>query len=201
MPISVRLFWAVQLDPEPAERSADVSHMLPRHMWPSAVRHGELLGMNGALTAAIGVAGTLLGSLITYLFQGRTAKRAEAFARNERLRQEQLTACSAYAGSLTELKQGLIRVWLHREDPDGAAWKAAFADSDRLGANAEAARFRVQLVSGDSQLITLADSAFDAVGPIKTASNKEKLEEAEESFATTLKEFVAAAGARLRAAG
>jgi hypothetical protein len=163
------------------------------------VRHGELLGMNGALTAAIGVAGTLLGSLITYLFQGHTAKRAEAFARSERLRQEQLTACSAYAGSLTELKEGLVRVWLQREDPDGAARTAAFANSDRLGANAEAARFRVQLVSGDSQVMTLADSAFNAVGPIKTVSNKKQLEEAEESFATTLKEFVAAAGARLRA--
>jgi hypothetical protein len=80
------------------------------------VPHGELLGVNAALTAVIGVAGTLLGSLSTYLFQSRTAKRAEAFARNERLRQEQLTACSVYAGSLTELKQGLIRVWFHRED-------------------------------------------------------------------------------------
>ena len=164
------------------------------------MRHGELLGMNAALTAAIGVAGTLLGSLITYLFQSRTAKRAEEFARNERLHQEQLSACSAYAGSLTELKQGIVKVWLHREDPDRSAWKAAFAVSDQLGANAEAARFRVQLVSGDSQLWTLADSAFDALEPLKTASNREKLGEAQESFATTLKEFIGAAGARLRTA-
>ena len=164
------------------------------------MRHGELLGMNGTLTAAIGVAGTLLASLIAYVFQGRTAKRAEEFARTERLHQEQLSACSAYAGSLTELKQGIIRVWFHREDPDRTAWRAAFAVSDRLGASAEAARFRVQLVSGDSQVIMLANSAFDALEPLKSAPNKKKLEEAEESFATTLKEFIAAAGARLRAA-
>jgi hypothetical protein len=49
--------------------------------------------------------------------------------------------------------------------------------------------------------MTLADSAFAAVKPIKTASNEKKLEEAEQSFATALKEFVAAAGTRLRAAG
>jgi hypothetical protein len=117
------------------------------------MRHGELLGMNGALTAAIGVAGTLLASLIAYVFQGRTAKRAEEFARTERLHQEQLSACSAYAGFLTELKQGIIKVWLHREDPDRSAWKAAFAVSDQLGANAEAAQFRAYFRRGcDSRL-------------------------------------------------
>jgi hypothetical protein len=66
--------------------------------------------------------------------------------------------------------------------------------------SAEAARFRVQLISGDSQVIMLANSAFDAFEPLKTAPNKKKLEEAGESFATTLKEFIATAGVRLRAA-
>jgi hypothetical protein len=48
--------------------------------------------------------------------------------------------------------------------------------------------------------MTLAGSAFDAVRPIKTASYNKQLEEAVASFAATLKEFVVAAGARLRAA-
>ena len=64
-----------------------------------------------------------VSSFSTYLFQSRTASRAEAFTRDERLRQEQLTSCSAYAGSLTELKRALISLWLHREEPDGPAWK------------------------------------------------------------------------------
>ena len=34
-----------------------------------------------ARAGVIGVTGTLLGSAITYLFQSRAAKRAEAFAR------------------------------------------------------------------------------------------------------------------------
>jgi hypothetical protein len=89
--------------------------------------------------AVIGVAATLLGYFSTYVFQTRTAERAEAFARDERLRQEQLTACSAYAGSLSELKQGLIRIWFHREDQAGSAWKEARVEGDRLGAAAEAA--------------------------------------------------------------
>jgi membrane protein YqaA with SNARE-associated domain len=41
----------------------------------------------------IAVAGTLLGSTTTYIFQRLTAGRAEEFARNERLRQERLVAC------------------------------------------------------------------------------------------------------------
>jgi hypothetical protein len=155
--------------------------------------------VNAVIIAVIGVAATLLGSFSTYLFQARTAERAEAFARDERLRQEQLTACSAYAGSLSELKQGLIRIWFHREDPSGSAWKDARVEGDRLGAAAEAARFRVQLVSGDSQLMGLADSAFSALGAVRTAPDIDELREVEKRFENAVKEFIAAAGARLRA--
>jgi hypothetical protein len=155
--------------------------------------------VNAVVIAVIGVAATLLGSFSTYLFQTRTAERAEAFARDERLRQEQLTACSAYAGSLSELKQGLIRIWFHREDPSESAWKEARVEGDRLGAAAEAARFRVQLVFGNSQLMGLADSAFSALGAIRTAPDIDELREIEEKFENAVKEFIAAAGARLRA--
>jgi hypothetical protein len=102
---------------------------------------------------------------------------------------------------LTELKRGLISIWFHREDPAGPAWKAARVEGDRLGATAEAARFRVQLISGDSQLIMLADSAFSALGAIRTASDRNELLEAEKQFESAVREFIAAAGARLRAVG
>jgi hypothetical protein len=82
------------------------------------------------LTGVIGVAATLLGFFSTYLFQSRTAERAEAFARDERLRQEQLTACSAYAASLTALKRGLITLWFRRNDEDGPVWKEARTEAD-----------------------------------------------------------------------
>jgi len=156
--------------------------------------------MNAALTGVIGVAATLLGSFSTYFFQSRTAERAEAFARNERLRQEQLTACSAYAASLTALKRGLISLWFLRKDEGGAAWKDARTEADQLGASAEAARFRVQLVSSDPQLMRLADSAFDALGSVRTASDRTELVEIEKGFEIAVKEFIAAAGAGLRAA-
>ena len=165
------------------------------------MRHGELLDMNAALTGVIGVAATLLGSFTTYLFQSRTAERAEVFAREERLRQEQLIACSAYAASLTDLKRGLISLWFQREREGEPGWREARTQADQLGASAEAARFRVQLVSGDSQLMMLADSAFAALGAIRTASDRTEMAEVEKQFEGAVKEFVVAAGARLRAAG
>ena len=64
----------------------------------------------------------------------------------------------------------------------------------------ETARFRVQLVSGDAQLMMLADSVFAALDAIRTASDKTKMVEVEKRFESAVKEFIAAAGTRLRAA-
>jgi hypothetical protein len=83
----------------------------------------------------------------------------------------------------------------------GPAWKAARIECDQLGASAEAARFRVQLVSGDPGLVMLADSAFSALGPIRTASDRKDMTEIEKRFENSVKEFVAVAAARLRATG
>jgi hypothetical protein len=55
--------------------------------------------VNALLAGLIGIAATLLGSLTTYLFQSRTAERAQSFERDERLRYEQVNACSAFASA------------------------------------------------------------------------------------------------------
>jgi hypothetical protein len=157
--------------------------------------------MSALLTGVIGVVATLLGSLTTYLFQSRTAERAEAFARSERLRQEQLIACSAYAGALSELKQASITLWFLRDDQTGPAWRAARAAGDRLGSSAEAARFRVQLVAEGQDLMMLADRAFRAIGTFRAAASRNELEAAEERFEMAVRDFIAAAAGQLRAAG
>ena len=75
--------------------------------------------MNALLAGLIGIAATLLGSLTTYLFQSRTAERAQSFERDERLRYEQVNACSAFASAITELKRGLITLWFYAGRPGG----------------------------------------------------------------------------------
>jgi hypothetical protein len=155
--------------------------------------------MDGALVSLIGIAGTLLGSFTTYVFQSRTAGRGEAFARRERLRQEQLAACGAFAGALTELKRGIITLWFRRQaDPTGAEYQATLVECDRLGASAEAARFRLQLIFDDADVVRLANSAFAAIGRIRNASDKQKLTDQENRFEVSVSEFIAVAAARLR---
>ena len=82
------------------------------------------------------------------------------------------------------------------------------SECDRAGASAETARFRVQLVSGAPDLMTLADSAFDALEPIRSAAfgegepikDLDELREHETSFEAAVKEFIQAARAQLRPA-
>ena len=83
--------------------------------------------VNALLAGLIGIAATLLGSLTTYLFQSRTAERAQSFERDERLRYEQVNACSAFASAITELKRGLITLWFYAGRPGGGARAAGRA--------------------------------------------------------------------------
>jgi hypothetical protein len=165
--------------------------------------------VNVVLTGLIGVAGTLLGSFTTYVFQSRTAKHNREFQREREDRQEQVNSCSAFAGALAELKQRLIALWVqHQRDPRGADAQKMATECDRAGASAETARFRVQLVSGAPDLMTLADRAFDALEPIRSAAFGEEgsvrglaeLREHETSFETAVREFIQAAIAQLRSA-
>ena len=163
--------------------------------------------------AGIGVLGTLAGGIAGALIAQRWADRRDdkAWAR-ERARQdwqEQLNSCSAFAGALAELKQRQIALWYQRRrDPHGADTRRMASECDRAGASAETARFRVQLVSGAPDLMTLADSAFDALEPIRSAAfgegepikDLDELREHETSFEAAVKEFIQAARAQLRPA-
>lgn len=92
------------------------------------------------LVGVFGVVATLLGSVTTFFFQSRMASHAEGVARSERLGQERLNACSAFAGALTELKRGLVSLWLLGKGDSTEPRRAAMhAECDRLGARAEAA--------------------------------------------------------------
>ncbi|MER5730702.1 hypothetical protein ABT084_20615 [Streptomyces sp. NPDC002138] len=149
--------------------------------------------MTAVLVSLIAVAGTLLGSFSTFLFQQRTARRAEAVAAAERRRQERLTAYSDFAAALTELRRAVVTVWLRREDP--AARKEAHAEADRLGALAGAALFRMRLVSGRPE--PLADAAFALIDPLSEAADLPDLKTRETAFETALSAFIASAAERL----
>jgi len=154
--------------------------------------------MSAVLTSLIAVAGTLLGSLSTYLFQRRTALRAEATARRERLRQEQLSACAGFAAAVTELKRAIIATWFKR-DGDPVDLHALLAESDRSGAAAEAAHFRMLLVVDDDEVRHGARTAFAEVGRIGEAADLAEVKVRERMFEAAVLQFVAVAGRVLRA--
>ncbi|MFB7467974.1 hypothetical protein ACFCZ1_31530 [Streptomyces sp. NPDC056224] len=152
------------------------------------------------MTSVVAVAGTLIGSLSTYLFQRRTADRAEAVARRERLRQERLSAYSGYAAAVTDLKRAKITLWFRqrRSPRDEESLMTARLESDRLGAAAETAAFRLQLVVDDPQLRRLMEAVSDRLGEITRAEDRQTVVAIESGFEQAVRAFVDAAADQLR---
>lgn len=149
--------------------------------------------VSAVYASLIAVFGTLLGSFSTYLFQQRTAVRMEASAREELLRQERLAAYSTFATAVTDLKRGVVAALLRRSDPD--EHRVALSEADRLGALAEAARFRLLLVSGRPE--PLADAAFAHIATLGDATDEGDLKAAEADFEAAVSAFILDASKRL----
>lgn len=148
--------------------------------------------VSAVLVSLIAVAGTLLGSFSTYVFQRRTALHAESSARSERLRQERLVACGAFAAAVTEVKRAVITAWFRRDVRDDE-WRAAMTDADRMGAAAEAAQIRMLLVTDDADLRRLADDVSAQIEVIRAAADSTELEAREVEFASARSAFITAA--------
>jgi len=159
---------------------------------------GKLGAVEALLASLIAVAGTLLGSTTTYLFQRHSAGRAEGFAREERLRQERMATYSEFAGALTAHRRAVVNLWFRRqEDPEGPEYRAARAECDQLGAALDHARFRVQLIAGHPGLMALANAAHQPVSAVNRAVDKAELMECENRSRDAVGAFVAAAAAQV----
>jgi hypothetical protein len=92
----------------------------------------------------------------------------------------EIAAYSDFAGAITELRarnhQPLVR----------------------LGAAADHARFRLQLLAEDPDLMALADAAFEPIGAIHGAADRAELVEHENRCQDLLKAFISAAGTQVR---
>jgi hypothetical protein len=151
-----------------------------------------ILAVNAVLASLIAVAGTLLGSLSTYLFQRRTALHTEAAARQERLRQERLVACAEFAASITEVKRAVITAWFRRNVKDDE-WRAAMTEADRMGAAAESAQIRMLLLIEDENVRRRADELSAYISVVRASADKTEPEAREIEFAIRRLAFIAAA--------
>ena len=155
--------------------------------------------MDAVLVSLVAVLGTLLGSVITYLFQQRTADRNESFARSERLRTERLAIYSAFAAVLTDHRNALVRVWhLKQRDPDAAEVRAASDEATRIGATIDSAIFRVHLMTDDPTVIGFADAAHLPTLDVMDAESLEELEDCERRSRDAIGTFILAAAHDVR---
>ncbi|MFJ3726611.1 hypothetical protein ACIPYQ_29165 [Streptomyces sp. NPDC090045] len=155
--------------------------------------------MDTVFASLVAVAGTLIGSFSTYLFQRRTTERTETRAREERVRQERLAAYSGYAGAVTDLKRAKITLWFRRRlDPrDEERLLEAQLESDRHGAAAETAAFRLRLVADDPTLRPLMEAISAQLSEINRADDRQGLIAIERAFEEAVNAFLEAAASRL----
>ncbi|MEU5538574.1 hypothetical protein [Streptomyces sp. NPDC020362] len=129
--------------------------------------------MNAIVTSVIAVLGTLLGSTVTHVFQQRSARRVEQDTRRERLRQERLDIYGTYAGLLVDFRQAMLHHWFCEHEGQDAADEAALRRrSFELRSSTQHALFKLQLITDEPQLVTVAVDAFTAVGKIDRAGDR-----------------------------
>ncbi|WP_237720315.1 hypothetical protein [Streptomyces xiaopingdaonensis] len=131
--------------------------------------------MEAVAASVIAVVGTLLGAGTTHFFQLRAARRAERFARVERLRDERIDAYSAFAGALADYRRGRMDHWFARNDDRGATPAEIHEmrrEAQRLRATAMEAMFRAELLTDSPHLAETgrrALKAVDALGSVAAA--------------------------------
>ncbi|GFE20378.1 hypothetical protein Sliba_08310 [Streptomyces nigrescens] len=132
--------------------------------------------MEAVLASTVAVVGTLMGAWVTYSFQRRAVERADRLHTQERLRQEQLTAYSAFIGILMEYRKNLYFRWRLKEEEAPEEQRAQErAETYRLRSEAEHALARARLVTGDVVLMRLASRALSAPSSLRHAVDRADL--------------------------
>ncbi|MFJ4435472.1 hypothetical protein [Streptomyces sp. NPDC088923] len=148
--------------------------------------------MEAVATSLVAVLGTVLGAALTHVFQRRNALRAEAVAREERLRQERVAAFSSFAGALADYRRGQLDHWYarHREEPGAEERRREAA---RLRAVALEAMFRAELLTASAELAAAGRRALKDTDRMDLARTREELAEPRARSREAVYAYVAAA--------
>lgn len=147
------------------------------------------------VTAIVAVAGTLLGSILTYLIQRDSAKRTERLAAMKELRFERLGLYSDFAGAIMEFRRA-EHDWWHtkNEDGDSSKTREARLESYRLRGIALHTFHRIQLVTpGEDEMIDLALQAYEITAKLHKAPTSQELNLRGKLAREKLEEFIAGA--------
>ncbi|MCT2590802.1 hypothetical protein LHJ74_12915 [Streptomyces sp. N2-109] len=150
--------------------------------------------MEALWASVVAVGGTLMGAVITHVFQRSASQRGELFARSEALRQERMTTYSSFAAVLEDYRHGQAGRWYSgQEDPDGAAYLAARDEAHRLRTVARQALYRVKLVTDDREVILAAERAYQCTRDISTAQERTERDPLDARARRAIEGFVARA--------
>jgi hypothetical protein len=159
----------------------------------------EVSDMTSIVSAIIAVVGTLLGATTTYVFQRIDAIRKDRIARNERFRQERLAVYTELAAAVTDLRRAAHDRWhRHQEDPDGPAFAAARDHYYRVYAVARNVQLKLRLLADDTDLVEVAQQAWERAAEIKDADEEQERRWKGEQAKQALDAFILAASRRLR---
>lgn len=153
--------------------------------------------MGEVVTVGVAVAGTLLGALLTHLFQRRAVLAADLAARDRDLRLERINAYSHYAAAVIVAANAELRHWHHRQRPPEEFEAARLNLFDRRS-EARQAMYRVLLLTGDQHVHRLTEEAFDAARRIHDAATAEESEELTRRCRVTVTAFVDATREEIR---
>jgi hypothetical protein len=149
--------------------------------------------------SAIAVAGTLGGVAVAQIFQRASAEHARDFERQERRRQERLEAYGEFTAAIMALRQGVVALWFKRHrDAEKQEVHEAYTESDRLGATANHARSRVQLVTDDPHLVAAADACIEVIGALRESADLQEIKQHELQLQETFTSFITTARDDLR---
>lgn len=145
------------------------------------------------------MAGTLLGSVITHLFQRLAAKRNEAFTRSETTRQERLAGYSGFAAAVEDYLHGQATRWYRRQEaPDGEAFRAARDEAHRLRTLARQSLYRVKLLTDDEQVLHAAEHAYRCTWDVSNAKDQPGHDTRDAEAKRAIDAFISQAGQSVR---
>ena len=143
--------------------------------------------MESIVAGVVGVAGVLLGAAVTHRLQRTSAREERAWRDRESRRGEVLAASADYAAAVSRVKRAAVALRLAGDaSPER---RRLHSESDRLGAEAEAARFRLAVLLGDARALVAADEAFAAAGAVRGTQDQAGLVEAERHFDAAVAQF------------
>ncbi|MCF6377997.1 hypothetical protein L2K70_10305 [Nocardioides KLBMP 9356] len=134
--------------------------------------------MTSLWIAAIGIFGTLAGSVVTQVLQARAADRRGHLEERRRVSDLRREALALFADALMSYRKAQLHNWHEAKsrgvDPDETDAAAELRD---LRAKAWSAFYRVQLLWQDNSVVGGARKLVDAVTDLKLLDDKEAVGE------------------------